>query len=74
MYRVMGVGIREVIMPMVNPLNSPNANEVLRRDKILRQETLGRQSGYASEHSQRPNRTKNLLRTLAKLIGGRTDG
>jgi hypothetical protein len=57
-------------MPMGNPLNSPNVNEVLRRDKILRAETSGREHGYADEPSSRPKR-KWHLRNLAKLIAGR---
>jgi hypothetical protein len=36
-------------MPMVNPLNPPNVNEVLRRDKALREESLRRESGYDDE-------------------------
>jgi hypothetical protein len=57
-------------MPMVNPLNPRNVNEVLRRDKVLRAETSGREHGYAGEPSSRPRR-KWHIRTLAKLIVGR---
>jgi hypothetical protein len=59
-------------MPMVNPLNSPNVNEVL-RDEALRQETLHRQTGYDNEPSSCPQRTRTVLRKLAKLIGGRSE-
>jgi hypothetical protein len=59
-------------MPTVNPLNSPNVNEVLRRDKALREESLRRESGYDDEPSSRPRPKANLLRKLAKLIGGRS--
>jgi hypothetical protein len=71
MYRFFQAGVREVIMPMVNPLNSHNVNEVLRRDKVLRAETSGREHGYADE-SSRPKR-KWRLRDLAKRIVGRSE-
>ena len=59
-------------MPMVNPLNSRNVNEVLRRDKVLRAETSGREHEYADGLSSRPRR-KWHLRDLAKRIVGRSE-
>jgi hypothetical protein len=58
-------------MPMVNPLNPRNVNEVLRRDRVLRAETAGREHRYREEPSSRPKR-KWYLRSLVKLIGGRS--
>jgi hypothetical protein len=57
-------------MPMVNPLNPRNVNEVLRRDRVLRAETSGREHGYDDEPSSGPKR-KWQLRHLVKLIGGK---
>jgi hypothetical protein len=59
-------------MPMVNPLNSRNVNEVLRRDRVLRAETSGREHGYADEPSSRSKRRWHL-RDLAKRIVGRSE-
>jgi hypothetical protein len=59
-------------MPMGNPLNSRNVNEVLRRDKILRAETSGPEHEYADGPWSRPKR-KWHLRDLAKRIFGRSE-
>ena len=59
-------------MPSVNPLNSPNVNEVLRREKVLRAKTSAREHGYDDEPSSRPKR-KWHLRNLVRLIGGRSE-
>ena len=59
-------------MPMVNPLNSHNVNEVLRRDKVLRAETSGREHEYGDDPLSRPKR-KWHLRDLAKRIVGRSE-
>jgi hypothetical protein len=72
MYRFVRAGIKEVIMPMVNPLNPRNVNEVLRRDKVLRAETSRREHEYGDDPLSRPKR-KWHLRNLVKLIGGRSD-
>jgi hypothetical protein len=55
-------------MPMVNPLNSPNANEVLRREKALRQETIRRQPADGDESS---GKRKGWFARLADIINGR---
>jgi hypothetical protein len=72
MYRVRQARLKEVIMPMVNPLNPRNVNEVLRRDRTLREESLRRESGYDDEPSSRQKPKVSLVRMLAKLIGGRS--
>jgi hypothetical protein len=72
MYRFVRAGIKEVIMPMVNPLNPRNVNEVLRRDKVLRAETSRREHEYGDDPLSRPKR-KWHLRNLVNLIGGRSD-
>jgi hypothetical protein len=54
-------------MPLVNPLNSPNANEVLRRDKALRQETLRRQPADSDGSS---GKRKGWFARLAEIING----
>jgi hypothetical protein len=60
-------------MPGVNPLNSRNVDEVLRRDRALRRETSGRDIGYDEESRSRPKRKSQLIRRLAKFIAGRRE-
>jgi hypothetical protein len=59
-------------MPWVNPLRPPNVNEVMRREEALREELLRRGPEYYDESSSLPKRKRNLLRNLAKFIGGRS--
>jgi hypothetical protein len=47
-------------------------NEVLRRDKVLRAETSGREHEYGDDPLSRPKR-KWHLRDLAKRIVGRSE-
>jgi hypothetical protein len=58
-------------MSRENPLNPVNANEVLRRERNLRQDTLRRESG--SDDDTRPRRASKLIRKLVSLFTGRNE-
>jgi hypothetical protein len=58
-------------MSRENPLNPMNVNEVLRRERNLRQDTLRRESG--SDYDTRPRRESKLIRKLVSLFTGRNE-
>jgi hypothetical protein len=57
-------------MPMVNPLNPRNVDEVLRRDRALRHES---EIGYDRGSRPRPKQKSKLIRKLAMFIAGRRE-
>jgi hypothetical protein len=60
-------------MPGINPLRPPDVNEVLRREKALREELQHRGPEYYGESLSLPKRKRKLLRNLAKFITGRSE-